>query len=525
MNARLEKLESLVADWVAPEELAFYQAIAQELYGKATPDFLRLLDEESAVAIMCNAVGLLENKKSHDVRVRVSNPCRRTHGWGSGYTVIEATVSDRPFLVDSISNELRRLGLELRHVVHPIFELGRDERGFLVRKSNPLGACREAYQLFLVRRQPETSLPAIEAAIARVMANVKAVTDDYLQMRRNVGNVCAELLAMAPRATPRHALELRESMQLLEWLDDKNFVFLAYRYAERIETAEGARLRSVPGRDLGLIEDLTRDSNDNPVPLCNPPDLMELRLSSYPPLVVRTSPESSTVHRSGRMTSIVIKQLDGRFKVVGEHTFLGHLTSKAAVTPVSQVPILRQSLQQVLELDGALRDSHAYEQIVGLINSQPKEALFWSRPHDLLRDVRAIMAMRFANEVRVTVRSEPTGEEALVTVLLPQECYNSALREVLRYTLMETFRAASVELRVSLGEAFEPVRFHCSLYSPGSLSEVDLKALEARLLRLTRTWRDYYYRPGRAVVSAPMQPRHSLPRPTEAAIARRAVNW
>ena len=62
MNVTQEKLESIVADWVAPEELAFYQAIARELYEKATPDFLRLLDEESAVAIMCNAVGLLENK-------------------------------------------------------------------------------------------------------------------------------------------------------------------------------------------------------------------------------------------------------------------------------------------------------------------------------------------------------------------------------------------------------------------------------------------------------------------------------
>lgn len=524
MNAVQEELELLVDSWAAPADLAFYRGIARELYGRATPAFLALLDDESTIAIMSNAVGLLENKKPHEPRVRVSNPRRRTHGWASGHTVIEATVSDRPFLVDSITHELRRLGLEPLHVVHPIFDVGRDERGYLVRESKPPRRHREAYQLFLVHRQPETSLPAIEAAIARVLTDVKAATDDYLEMRRTVGEILAEWAGLSRKVGPTDLLQLRESIELLEWIDNKNFVFLAYRYAERIETAVGPGLRSLPGRNLGLFDDLTKDSSDNPLPHCNPPDLTALRLCSYPLITVRKSLKSSTVHRPEKIERIVIKQLDARLNVIGEHSFLGQLTSQARTTPVAQIPILRQRLQKVLELDGAPPGSHAYKQIVGIINSQPREELFWSRPDQLLRDARAIMAMRFADEVRVTVRPHPTGQGALVTVLLPRDRYNSALRQVLNYTLMETFQAASVDSQVTFGEDLEPTRVHYFLYPKVPISGVDLTTLEDRLAKLTRTWRDSYFRSGPAY-SQRIQPRHSRPQPIEAAVAKRAVNW
>lgn len=51
--------------------------------------------------------------------MRVSNPRQKTHGWDSPYTTIETTISDRPFVVDSITNELKRLGLEIQRELAP----------------------------------------------------------------------------------------------------------------------------------------------------------------------------------------------------------------------------------------------------------------------------------------------------------------------------------------------------------------------------------------------------------------------
>lgn len=218
------------------------------------------------------------------------------------------------------------------------------------------------------------------------------VTDNYLEMRRTVGKVCAELLTVAQQLGHSQALEIRECMELLQWLEEDNFAFLAYRYSERDETPEGAILRSVPGRSLGTLDDLTREVADNPIPLCNPPDEKALRLCAYPFLVLDKSAKDSTAHRSSQMERIIIKQLDARLNVLGEHCFLGQLTSQGLATPVARIPILRVRLRKLLELDGALTGSHHHQQIVSLVNSLPKDELFRSPPTQLLRDIRLKLA-------------------------------------------------------------------------------------------------------------------------------------
>ena len=54
------------------------------------------------------------------------NPDFERDGYQTAGTVVEANIEDAPFLIDTVSEELRPHGLQVRSVVHPVLGVERD---------------------------------------------------------------------------------------------------------------------------------------------------------------------------------------------------------------------------------------------------------------------------------------------------------------------------------------------------------------------------------------------------------------
>ena len=61
-----------------------------------------------------------EQREPGKAKVRVYNPQIEQHGWQSTHTTIEIVTDDMPFLVDSITMAINRLGLIIHLVIHPV---------------------------------------------------------------------------------------------------------------------------------------------------------------------------------------------------------------------------------------------------------------------------------------------------------------------------------------------------------------------------------------------------------------------
>src|SRR5579885_1365419 len=67
-------------------------------------------------------------------KIRAYTPTRERSGWTTGattHTVVEIVTDDMPFLVDSITAELTRLGHGIHVLFHPVFAVERDLVGRL----------------------------------------------------------------------------------------------------------------------------------------------------------------------------------------------------------------------------------------------------------------------------------------------------------------------------------------------------------------------------------------------------------
>lgn len=508
---------------------------AEQLFRKADDAFLESFDADALYAMAKDGLAFLDalGAAADAVRVDVVNPTFAADGWETGRTVLRLALRDRPFIVDSVRAELRRQGFAVHHVLHPVLAVVRDDAGRVVevaergraaatparsgsapargakpaRSATPtrsVGATTpaaadahaEAFELWFVDREEDAArLERLRAGIAAVLGDVVLATDDYTAMRVRAREVAADLRALRARsAQGAHRADaelLEEYAAFLEWLEDGHFVFLGYRGYDLVDH-EGARALALePGSGLGVLRKEAQSGYRTPVPVDRLPDGLRDRVTGGPALVVTKTNAEATVHRAARMDYVGIKKLSDGWQVQGEQRFLGLLTSKAYGVPADEVPILRLKLRQVLELDGAVPESHDYKQIVTVFNSLPRTDLFWADAATVHREVRTIMGLEQERAVRVLVRPDPMGRGVAAMVSLPRDRFDGEVRQRVQAHLVQVFAARHVDYQLAMGEDEALVRLHFFLTSDRRLADVDLKGLERDVAELTRTWDDH----------------------------------
>lgn len=502
MPATLEQLQQYLEKTNRRDHDPLLKRFSELIFEKASPDFLQSFEAEGLMALASNALRLMHGKASHEIRVRAYNPSYPADGWEAPYTALELTLTDRPFIVDSVRAELRRQGFELHHLLHPIIGVIRDDQG-RVDQVTPSGhgETQEVYELYLIdREEDETRRHALIEAVERVLNDVVLATSDYHAMcekSQALGEYLDRLHETVETSASEFAEELAEYAAFMRWLVDDNFVFLGYREYEIVNLDKGdeiiPHLQVVPDSALGILQKLGESAYQEPVPLAEISEGLRERVIGGKTLVVTKTNAESTVHRPARMDYVGIKKLGKEWQVKGEQRVVGLFTSKALSTAVDEIPILRRKLRQVLELDKVVPGSHDYKQITAIFNSMPREELFWAEAKRLHKDIRTIMGMAEERSVRITVRPDPLARGLAVMVIMPRERFNTDVRRKIQHMLYDKLEAKHVDYQLAMGEDEDQVRFHFFFTTDKGYAELDVPALEQNAAELARTWEDHLY--------------------------------
>lgn len=498
MSVTLREIQSFIEHQAPESEAALLQNIATVVFEEATTEFLDQFDEKQLLAITRGALHLMNQRRDETVRVSAYNPTLQTHGWEVEHTALEVTLSDRPFIVDSIRLQLKRRRIRLHHLLHPILSVERNEAGAIttafLRQSD--SSTSESYELFLIDRisDPEL-LRDIERDIKVNLELVVAATDDYQKMRRKMTGLAEYLRDAAGRAeTPRFpesSTILEEYAEFVRWLDADHFVFLGYREYEVDGEGDERYARVKPESGLGVLRNASRSRYARPITVNSLPEEVRHQMKGPPLLLVAKANSESPVHRGGLMDYVGLKEFDDGGRFVGERRFLGLFTSHAYATPVTEIPILRLKLRRVLELDHAKVRSHDFKQIVNICNSIPLGELFLLEAEELHRGIRDIMSIERERGVRLQIRLDPLQRGLAVMVIMPRDRFNSDVRSRIQEFLTTELRASHVDYRLAMvGEDDEQVRFHFFFTTSLNYDELDFAALEREVAELTRTWDD-----------------------------------
>jgi glutamate dehydrogenase len=419
--------------------------------------------------------------------VRIFNPDPERDGFESPHTLVQIVTEDKPFLVDSIGIAFARAGLAMHLIVHPVLEVRRDGRGRLA----GLGANgdephrTESWELYEIDRQTEpAALERLRRDIESTLTDVGLAVNDWPAMRERVRSLIGDLERDPPPLPPE---DIAEARQLLEWMEERHFVFLGYRHYRLERQDREDRLIPDARSGLGILR--ARGTGSKPAATVLTGDI-RARARDREVLVLTKANSVSTVHRAEYLDYAGVKTFDARGRVTGEHRFLGLWTSTAYHRSPRDIPVLRRKVDRVILYFGLNPHGHDGKAVLNVLETYPRDELFQASVEDLIRIVRGVVNLYERRTVRLLARRDPYHRFYSCLVYVPRDRYNTEVRQRIEQIVLDGFCGRSVESQVQIsGSSHARVHVVVRTEPPGA-RKVDIAAIEGRIAEAALTWTD-----------------------------------
>ncbi len=415
-----------------------------------------------------------------------------------GRAVVRIITDDMPFLVDSVTAEVVRQGIELRHVVHPIVVVRRGVTGRIQAfcDSADAGSCgpdalSESWMAVVLDGPLDDEGTAdLVSGLRTVLADVRAVDEDAQKMR-------ARVLDLAERLEQRRAVpdaedpadDPAEAAELLRWLADGNFVLLGARDVDLARGRGRGSERPVPGTGLGVL----RSDSDMSAATVRMPEAT--RAPEQHLMTVTKADARSTVHRPAWLDLVAVSLPADDGQSARQHRLVGLFPTTAYATSVRDVPVLRRRAAEVIRRSGVPADSHTGKELLEILETYPRDELFQVGADELLPVALAVLYLQERRQTRLFLRRDPSGRFWSALVYLPRDRYTTEVRLGMQQLLLERLGGTAIEYTARSTESVL-ARLHFVVRLPvgrrGSpkAEDVDVDALQAELAAVARSWTD-----------------------------------
>ncbi len=486
----IEKVMARVEQRVEAGRTDLAKCFVERFYANVPPDDIKDESPDNLYGAALAILGFAQKRQKAEAKIKVYNPRLEEHGWKSGHTIVEIVNDDMPFLVDSVVSQLNQLEAEVRLVVHPVLGIARDARGKLtgLQAKAANGVLAESIMHVQINEQPADRHEAIREALAAVLRDVRAAVEDWREMRARCQEVIADLESNPP-ALPEE--DIASGVELLRWLDDDHFTFLGYRQYSFEGEGESAISRVPEEGGLGVLRDQSVPVFEGMRNLGKlPPDVSDF-LKKPELLRINKTNRRSSVHRPVHMDAIAVKNFDKKGKVTGERLFIGLFTSAAYSRNPNEIPLLKQKVARTLARAGFAPGSHDGKALTHIVDNFPRDELFQITDDELYQTAMGILHLQDRQRVALFVRRDPFERFVSALIFVPRDRFDTGLRHRIQDILAKAYDGAPVAFYTHLSDS-ALARLHVIIKTvQGQVPEVDVQALEQRIVEAARSWVDH----------------------------------
>jgi glutamate dehydrogenase len=486
----IDRLAGEARSRVAPDKADSAEKFVRRYFALVAPDDIIYTSPETLLGGALSLWEFGQVRKPGAPKIRLFNPTVEANGWGLEHTVVEIVNDDMPFLVDSVSAEINRRDRAIHLLLHPIAHVRRDAGGGRLEltstQSAPRDAIVESYMHVEIDQETEPAeLEAIEAGLARVLAQVRVAVDDWRVMRERLH---ADIGELDVTKLPMPAEEVDEARQFLEWLDDGNFIFLGYR-RYGFDTRDGNDyLPNEAGSGLGILREVRPESAQRSAsPLTQ-------EFSDYARrkdlLIITKANSRSVIHRGVPMDRIGIKRYDTAGNLIGEDRFLGLFTSAAYIRSVRDIPMLRLKARRVIDRAGLDPRSHNGKALVDILETFPRDEFFQITDVDLFDIARGILQLQERQRVALFMRKDVFERFVACYVFVPRDRYTPDFKDRAKAILEEALEGRDTAIYDHVTDSPLARGLFIVRTTAGRIPAIDTKRVEAYLADAARTWSD-----------------------------------
>jgi len=469
------------------------------------PEVLAEVEPHKLLAFVMDRFAFLEEDFGKTVKVEIRDAENTLLADETPSIVIETRLPDCGFIIRTIKSFLRQMNLNLHFVLHPIHGVIHDHgqitgidqnRGtkfsqvYLQVTAVPPER-REALRFDLEQRLELTLLvnrdrQELMARFNEVRSYLCLVSgrDPASPSARESQSIPREIIIRAQSDTPRTQAELEsdEAVQLIDWLKDDNFILSGYAWFPH----GGNGHRQAPERGLGLFAAPERKHLEEVIG-----EIVATR---------RTRDEVYSYYRTDYMTvvrsvaqvryfGIAERGADG--KLLGEHAFIGLMSTKALKHANRRVPVVGKRIKEVMGRLEEQPGSYAYTKSVAILDSIPVEDLFYWSIDEIRTVANQFRLAESRDHAKVFVWRRPNGRRITVVCVVPRMRFSEALRELLSQEIRKYLAVPHLREYRQETDDESSIRLHFTIgkYRP-KVTDADLETLSDKLELLLESWDD-----------------------------------
>jgi len=465
------------------------KTILEKITAHVSDDDWNQFDQSLLTEVSDTHFKLAHKRGEGEPKLRIYTP--KTDALGPLKTIVDVVSDDLAFLLDSVLAEINKHNYLIELVIHPIvwacYKNGtlqsietEDESDICVRQSHihihikdslSDAECSELYNDLMVALND----------VYTCNQDWKPMLAQLKQARRDLENA----------RTRRPLKEVKQYCAFLDYLYDNNFTLLGYReyqfVTRKTKNGEDVKSKTIKGSSLGLLHDDISPAYINEGDEGLPRNLQELR-RNLPPLSISKTNRLSTVHRRVPMDAIAIKTYDENGNVTGEKLFIGLFTSVTYSRSVSDVPYLREIVDETLELSGFLPGSHDRKALRHILEKYPRDELFQIKPKQLLKITSSILRLSERQRIALFMRNDPFGRYISCLVYVPRDRFGTALRKTICSILEEELGGEVQNFYTSLDDSVFARIMIIIKTKQKETRKFDTEAIETRLQEAGETW-------------------------------------
>ncbi len=359
-------------------------------------------------------------------------------------TVVETHTLDAPFIFESLKNYFRKAGLRVVSSIHPILSVKRQWGKVISVAAASEEGTKELLCHFRIEQvEDKDRLREIELEVQAVLKAVFVAVTDFSAMQRAVAEV-------AGRIRDRKADSARQesAREFLEWLRDENYILQGVAGYAVTPAGELDRKSEV---SLGVLTDPALLS----VVFPNMVDEIESRLLPAPEddriVVIDYGNHATAIHSLDPVDDIVVREWaeDGSLKAIT--LLLGRFSMAALIERPTDIPLLRQKQDYLLENCGGTRNSHAWRETRAIFNRMPKRELFYTDRASLKHIVDTIVFATGDDDLFVHLR-QGAGYQALY-VVFSRSRYSGQMERDLTQKYRDEFGSITFVTSADLGNS------------------------------------------------------------------------
>lgn len=420
----------------------------------------------------------IQQKKGNIPSIHIHNPVFERDGWSSKYTVVAVCQTDMPFLVDSITMAINRLGILVNFVIHSgCFH-------FLCNSEKNNEKVEAVLYFEIDYLNDEKAQKNLKEDITRVLRDVALTVANWKNMRERTQASIIDLQKMS--GILEHE-ELTESIDFLQWLLKDNFTFLGSRDYRFLIHDNNQVVDFIPGSGIGVLNEKKSTSIKNLDDF--PPRVREMMLSQQIILIAKTN-TISTVHRPAYTDYIGIKQFNAENEVVGYRLFIGLYTSAAYHSNPQHIPFLRKKLSHILTLSKLPKNSHSGKALISILETLPRDDLFQASEAELFTLSMNILYLKERQCTRLFVRKDAHNRYFSCLVYIPKERYDTDFLQSIENILMTELQGKESTFTTLFTESVL-ARIHYVIRVDAAIEHVyDAEDIEKKVIAAAVSWQD-----------------------------------